>query len=68
VSSPCHFWSAHQDGLIATEPPKVEYALTPFGRSLAKALGPLCVWGTEHMGDVERISLRRQASLDVDAR
>jgi DNA-binding HxlR family transcriptional regulator len=49
-------------------PPKVEYALTPFGRSLAKALGPLCVWGTEHMGDVERISLRRQASLDVDAR
>ncbi len=49
-------------------PPKVEYALTPFGRSLSKALGPLCVWGTEHMGDVERISLRRQTSLDADAR
>ncbi|MDB6083790.1 MAG: Transcriptional regulator, HxlR family [Gammaproteobacteria bacterium] len=43
-------------------PPKVEYALTPFGRSLAKALAPLCVWGTEHMRDVERISLRRQSS------
>jgi DNA-binding HxlR family transcriptional regulator len=42
-------------------PPKVEYSLTPFGLSLAKALAPLCTWGTEHMSDVERISLRRQA-------
>jgi DNA-binding HxlR family transcriptional regulator len=43
-------------------PPKVEYSLTPFGRSLAKALAPLCVWGTEHTRDVERIALRRQTS------
>ena len=49
-------------------PPKVEYALTPFGRSLAKALAPLCAWGTEHMRDVERISRRRQTLLDADAR
>ena len=27
-------------------PPKVDYALTPFGRTLADALGPLCVWGS----------------------
>ncbi|CAE6724052.1 putative HTH-type transcriptional regulator YtcD [Paraburkholderia aspalathi] len=47
-------------------PPKVEYSLTPFGRSLAKALGPLCVWGTEHMRDVERIALRRQTPADAD--
>ena len=47
-------------------PPKVEYSLTPFGRSLAKALAPLCVWGTEHMRDVERIVLRRQTPADAD--
>jgi DNA-binding HxlR family transcriptional regulator len=49
-------------------PPKVEYSLTPFGRSLAKALAPLCAWGAEHMREVERISLRRQTSLDADGR
>jgi len=49
-------------------PPKVEYSLTALGLSLAKALAPLCTWGTEHMSEVERISLRRQASLDAEVR
>lgn len=40
-------------------PPKVEYSLTALGLSLAKALAPLCVWGAEHMKEVERISARR---------
>lgn len=40
-------------------PPKVEYSLTAFGLSLAKALAPLCTWGAEHMSAVERIVLRR---------
>ena len=44
-------------------PPKVEYSLTPFGQSLAVALGALCAWGTEHMRTVERISERRMAAL-----
>lgn len=29
-------------------PPRVDYALTPLGRSLAKALMPLCQWGERH--------------------
>lgn len=44
-------------------PPKVEYSLTPFGQSLATALGALCAWGTEHMETVERISERRTTAL-----
>lgn len=40
-------------------PPKVEYSLTTFGRTLAKALAPLCVWGTEHMNKVEQLMSRR---------
>lgn len=47
-------------------PPKVEYSLTAFGLSLAKALVPLCAWGVEHMSDVERIGLRRRASFDAE--
>ncbi|GHG35244.1 winged helix-turn-helix transcriptional regulator [Paracoccus aerius] len=27
-------------------PPVVDYALTPFGETLVKALAPLCAWGT----------------------
>lgn len=30
-------------------PPRVEYALTPFGVSLTEALKPLCEWGSKHM-------------------
>jgi DNA-binding HxlR family transcriptional regulator len=40
-------------------PPKVEYSLTPFGRTLAKALSPLCAWGTRHMTEVEKVMSRR---------
>jgi DNA-binding HxlR family transcriptional regulator len=48
-------------------PPKVEYSLTAFGGSLAKALAPLCVWGTEHMREVETLMSRRHVSKDADA-
>lgn len=39
-----------EDGIVLRHdfrevPPKVEYAITDFGRSLAYALQPLCEWG-----------------------
>jgi DNA-binding HxlR family transcriptional regulator len=42
-------------------PPKVEYSLTAFGRTLGKALAPLCEWGTKNSRNVEAILARRNA-------
>ena len=36
-------------------PPKVEYSLTDFGRSLMTALEPLGVWGEHHKERIEAI-------------
>lgn len=33
-------------------PPMVDYALTPFGESLVKALLPLCEWGNRNRAQV----------------
>ena len=46
-----------KDGLITRKvytqvPPKVEYSLTELGKSLMPILDQLCVWGSEHMGDL----------------
>ncbi|SKA39086.1 winged helix-turn-helix transcriptional regulator [Consotaella salsifontis] len=40
-------------------PPRVDYALTPLGRSLAEALEPLCLWGSQNMAQVARIFAER---------
>ncbi|MFF1264831.1 winged helix-turn-helix transcriptional regulator [Streptomyces anulatus] len=37
-------------------PPKVEYSLTDFGRSLVTALRPLGEWGEEHQERIEALS------------
>ena len=42
-------------------PPRVDYALTPLGRSLAEAIVPLCTWGTEHMAEMAAIFAKRDA-------
>ncbi|QXI03385.1 helix-turn-helix transcriptional regulator [Pseudomonas tensinigenes] len=42
-------------------PPRVDYALTPLGRSLAEAIMPLCAWGTENAGQVAGIFAERDA-------
>jgi DNA-binding HxlR family transcriptional regulator len=41
-------------------PPRVDYSLTPLGRSLAEALVPLCAWGTENMAEVARVFAERE--------
>jgi DNA-binding HxlR family transcriptional regulator len=42
------------DGIVArrvypTVPPKVEYSLTEYGRSLKRALRAICDWGRKHV-------------------
>ena len=41
-------------------PPRVDYTLTPLGHSLARALEPLCTWGSENMGEMQRIFAERE--------
>jgi DNA-binding HxlR family transcriptional regulator len=48
-----------QDGLIArkaypTVPPKVEYALSPLGRSLLRKIAPLVEWAEQHHAEVRK--------------
>jgi HxlR-like helix-turn-helix len=42
-------------------PPKVEYAMTTFGTTLARSLVPLCEWGSLHQAEIEAIMGRRVA-------
>ncbi|MDR7194654.1 winged helix-turn-helix transcriptional regulator [Luteimonas terrae] len=44
-------------------PPKVDYAVTPFGRTLVEALMPLCNWGTAHRAEFEAVRTR-QSGMD----
>jgi DNA-binding HxlR family transcriptional regulator len=49
------------NGLVHREvhqqvPPKVEYSLTDFGRSLNTALAPLGEWGEEHLERIEALT------------
>lgn len=48
-------------------PPRVDYALTPLGRSLAEAIVPLCTWGSEHMAEMAGIFAARAALREQDA-
>lgn len=57
------------DGLVRRTdyrevPPRVDYALTPLGESLAQALVPLCTWGTENLAEVTRVFARRAAERE----
>lgn len=55
-----HLKELEKDGVVLRTdykeiPPRVDYALTPLGRSLSQALVPLCDWGTENMAEVTRL-------------
>jgi DNA-binding HxlR family transcriptional regulator len=59
-----HLREMEADGIVKRRdfkevPPRVEYALTPFGQSLYAALEPLCAWGALHM---KRIEARKEAA------
>lgn len=48
------------DGIVSRTdyqevPPRVDYAVTDYGRRLAQALMPLCEWGNANRKRVERI-------------
>lgn len=52
-----------RDGIIDRHdfrevPPRVEYSTTAFGQTLARAVVPLCEWGSEHMTRLAEISER----------
>jgi DNA-binding HxlR family transcriptional regulator len=52
-----------RDGLVersvfAEVPPRVEYALTPLGRTLSEPLGAICKWAEEHLAEVDAIRAR----------
>jgi DNA-binding HxlR family transcriptional regulator len=49
-------------------PPKVEYALTPLGKTLTQALLPLCEWGTAHSAAIEAIAQRRATAEGAERR
>jgi len=56
--------SLEADGLVSRHeydenPPRVEYALTPLGRSLLVPLRALRRWAEEHVPDIEAARARR---------
>lgn len=60
-----HLKELEAHGIIARRdfgeiPPKVEYSLTPFGESLAKALGSLCQWGDENADRIAAVLKQSQ--------
>ena len=57
-----------RDGLItrrafATVPVTVEYAITPLGRTLARALAPISDWAIANFGEVAEARARYDAAV-----
>lgn len=61
--------SLERDGLVtrrvyAEVPPRVEYALTPLGRTLEAPLRALRDWSEAHMAEVETARAAHAAAVD----
>lgn len=55
--------SLEDDGIVARKiypvvPPRVEYSLTPLGRSLIEPLDALCRWAEKHLPELEAARAR----------
>ena len=57
-------WSIKADGVLRRNDrrndhrevlPRVDYILTQLGQSFARALEPLCQWGTENMAEMQKL-------------
>lgn len=63
-----------EDGIVArrvypTVPPKVEYSLTKYGKSLKRALKAICDWGDNHMARIGAVAtIPHQAGEKARAR
>ena len=62
--------SLERDGLIARKvypvvPPKVEYSLTPLGRTLIEPLRAICKWSEQHL---HKLQAARASHADDRAR
>ena len=58
--------SLERDGLVrrtvhAVVPPKVEYSLTPLGRTLIEPLHALCRWSEKHLAELQANRTRAKA-------
>jgi DNA-binding HxlR family transcriptional regulator len=61
-----HLKELEADGVLRRNdykevPPRVDYTLTQLGQSLAQALEPLCVWGTENRAEMQAIFVERDS-------
>ena len=63
-----------RDGLVtrtvfAVVPPRVDYALTPLGRTLLESIGPLMTWSIAHTADVgaARAAYDSRLAASIDA-
>ncbi|MFF1610619.1 winged helix-turn-helix transcriptional regulator [Amycolatopsis sp. NPDC058278] len=58
-----------QDGIVdrvetaLAKPPRVDYSLTPLGRSLFEVVTPVREWAEQHVGDIAEA--RRRYELDT---